>query len=330
MRFADPWWLLLLVPVVGLGVLLWHRARRPEGIRFSTLHLLDRVQPRPAVGPDEILGVLTVLGLLLAVIAMARPQAGVVTEQIAGQGVDIIVCLDTSGSMRSIDFKPQNRLGAAKEVAKKFIETRAHDRIGLVVFGGAAMTVCPLTADKRALLDLLGQVSVDMTGVDGTAVGMALATSADRLRASRAKSKLIVLITDGRNNQGAIDPVTAAKAAGALGIKIYAVGAGSPEGGIMPIQDPLFGTRYVRLPNEELDEATLKQVAGAGHGRYFRAKDERGLEDVFRRIDQLEKSEYKVTEFTHYRDLYFGWLAAALALLLLAAALGETVFRRIP
>jgi len=330
MRFADPWWLLLLLPVAALGVLFWFRAKKPLGLKYSELETIDRAWPRPAVGPDEILGGLTVLALVVAVIAMARPQFGLTTEQISGRGVDIILCLDTSGSMRSIDFKPQNRLGAAKEVAKQFIEERPRDRIGLVVFGGVAVTVCPLTTDKRALLDLLQQVSIDMTHVDGTAIGMALATSADRLRESHAKSKVIILITDGRNNQGAIDPLTAARLAAALGIKIYAVGAGSPEGGMMPVQDPLFGTRYVRIPGEELDEKTLQAVAAASRGLYFRAKDSRGLEEIFRKINELEKSQYKIRKFTHYRDLYPGWLGAALFLLALTAVLGETVFRRIP
>lgn len=330
MRFADPWWLLLVFPVAGLGVLFWLRSRQPAGIKFSNLNLPEFIQPRRLVGPDEILGALVVLSLLLAVVALARPQAGLTTEEISGQGVDIILCLDTSGSMRSIDFKPQNRLGAAKEVAKKFIAGRPHDRIGLVVFGGAAMTVCPLTTDKAALLELLNQVAIDMTGVDGTAVGMAIATSADRLRESKARSKVVLLLTDGRNNQGAIDPLTAAKAAGALGIKIYAVGAGSPEGGLMPVQDPLFGTRYVRIPNEELDETTLQGVAGVSHGRYFRAKDSQGLSAIFQQINQMEKSEYKVTEFTHYRDLYWGWLLAAVVFLSLAGIAGETVLRRVP
>jgi Ca-activated chloride channel family protein len=330
MRFADPWWLLLLVPVAGLAVLLWLRSQRPEGLKYSSLGGLDLAQPKPAIGPDEILGSLIVLGLCLAVFALARPRAGMTTEQITGSGVDIILCLDTSGSMRSVDFKPQNRLGAAKEVARRFIQGRPHDRIGLVVFGGAAVTICPLTLDRQALLTLLDQVSIDITGVDGTAMGMALATSADRLRTSQARSKVIVLLTDGRNNTGAIEPLTAARAAGALGVKIYAVGAGSPEGGLMPVVDPIYGTRYVRLPEEELDEAGLREVAAVSRGQYFRAKDSAGLQDIFRRIDQLEKSDYRVTEFTHYRDLYFGWLVASLLCLMAAAGLGETVLRRIP
>jgi len=329
MRLADPWWLLLLLPVIGLGILLWLRARRPEGIQFPGLAVIDQVVPRKKIGPDEILGIITLLSLIAAVVALARPQAGLTIQQISGRGVDIILCLDTSGSMRSVDFKPQNRLGAAKQVARQFIQDRGPDRIGMVIFGGVALTICPLTNDKRALLDLLNQVHIDMTGVDGTAIGMALATAADRLRESRAAGKVILLLTDGRNNQGAIDPLTAAKAAAALGIKIHAVGAGSLEGGVMPVQDPLFGTRYVRM-NNDLDEPTLRRIAEATKGLYFRAKDVKGLQNIFARINRLEKSEYKIEEFTNYRDLYPAWLGAALVLLLLGSVLRQTVFRRIP
>ncbi len=330
MRFANPWWLLLILPILGVAWILWMRSKRPNGIKFSDISSMEKFVPRLILGPDEILGLIAIVGMILCVVAMARPQEGLKTEEISGQGVDIVVCLDTSGSMRSVDFKPQNRFGAAKEVAKKFIEGRSRDRIALVVFGGVAMTICPITIDKRAIIDLLNQTSVDMTQVDGTAVGMAIATSIDRLRGSQAKSKVVILITDGRNNVGAVDPITAAKAAGALGIKIYAIGAGSPEGGIMPVQDPLFGTRYVRIPEEDLDEITLKEVAAVSNGAYFRAKDTRGLEAIFKKINDLEKSEYKIKEFTHYRDLYPLWLGWGLGLLLLSSVLGETVLRRIP
>jgi Ca-activated chloride channel homolog len=330
MRFANPWWLLLIIPVIGLTWILWIRSRRPDGIKFSNLALMEKSIPKIKFGPDELLGLLNILGLVFCITALARPQTGLKTEQISGQGVDIILCLDTSGSMRSIDFKPQNRLGAAKEVAKTFIESRARDRMGLVVFGGVAETICPLTIDKRAVLDSVASAEIDMTGVDMTAIGMAIATSADRLRTSQAKSKVIVLLTDGRNNTGALDPITAAKAAGALGIKVYAIGAGSLEGGIMPIQDPLYGTRYVRLPNNDLDEDTLRTVAVVSNGAYFRAKDSKGLEDIFSKINNMEKSEYKITEFTHYRDLYPFWLGVGLILLWVSAVLNETALRRIP
>ncbi len=329
-HFANPGWLWLLIPVAGLGVLLWWRTRHPKGLGYPSLQSVNRLWPRAVMGPDEWLGLVIVLGLGLAVVAMARPQHGLKTDQLTGQGVDIILCLDTSGSMRSVDFKPQNRLGAAKEVARQFIEKRPHDRMGLVVFGGAALTICPLTADKRALLDLLDKVAIDMTGVDGTAIGMALATAADRLRESKAKSKVILLLTDGRNNVGAIDPVTAAKAAAALGVKIYAVGAGSPEGGMIPVQDPVFGTRYMKT-KDDLDENTLRQVAGASAGGdYFRAKNLKGLERVFDRINHLEKSDYKVVSFTNYQDRYFPWLLAAWLLLGLAVLGRYTLLRRLP
>jgi Ca-activated chloride channel homolog len=330
MRFADPWWLLLLIPVLGIAWLLWKRAKKPEGMHFSNLEMVEKSIPGLVIDIDVVLGSLMITGLVLGVVAMARPQAGITTEQYSGKGVDIVVCLDTSGSMRSIDFKPQNRLGAAKEVAKKFIESRMRDRIGLVVFGGAAMTICPVTIDKKALQELLNQTAVDMTQVDGTAIGMAIATSADRLRTSKAKSKVIILLTDGRNNVGAVDPITAAKAAGALGIKIYAVGAGSLEGGIVPVQDPLYGTRYVRLPENDLDEETLRGIASVSNGAYFRAKDSKGLEEIFDKINNMEKSEYKVTEFTHYRDLYSNWLGLGLILLAIGVLLNETYLRRIP
>lgn len=329
MRFAQPAWLLLALPVLGLAVLFWLRRRRPDGIQFSSLRQMDQIHLRTNFGPDEILGGLVVAGLLFAVVALARPQAGTTTQEISGRGLDIVLCLDTSGSMRSEDFKPQNRLGAAKEVAKGFISGRPHDRLGLVVFGGIAMTVCPLTADKGALQDFLQQVQIDMTGADGTAMGIAMATAVDRLRESKAASRVILLLTDGRNNLGAIDPLTAAKAAAAFGIKIYAVGAGSPQGGMMPVQDPVFGLRYVKVDND-LDEEMLSKIAALTHGAYFRAKDSQGLKKIFERINQLEKSEYKISDFTHYRDLYPGWLALAWLLLAGQAVLRNTVFRRIP
>jgi Ca-activated chloride channel homolog len=329
MRFANPWWFLLLLPIVGLAVVWWFRARKPNGIRFPELQGIGQSVRKPILGPDEIVGLLTMLGLCLLVVAMARPQFGLKTEQISGKGVDIVLCLDTSGSMRSVDFKPQNRLGAAKEVALKFIENRTRDRIGLVVFGGTSMTVCPLTSDKRALQEYMKHVAIDMTEVNGTAVGMAIATAADRLRESDASSRVILLLTDGRNNMGQIDPVTAAKAAAALGIKIYAVGAGSPEGGLMPVKHPVYGTRMVPMKND-LDETTLRRVANSTNGMYFRAKDLKGLARIFEKIDRLEKSDYKIVEFTNYRDLYFGWLLFGFALLGCGMFLQQTLFRRIP
>ncbi|MCD4813500.1 VWA domain-containing protein [bacterium] len=329
MRFANPWWFLLLVPVIGLGVLFWFRTRKPGGLRFPQLAGINKILPQKIVGSNEMLYGMVAAGMVLMTVAMARPQFGTTTEQISGKGVDVVVCLDTSGSMQSVDFKPQNRLGAAKEVAKIFIENRKRDRLGLVVFGGVAMTICPLTTDKRALLNLIDQVAIDMTGVDGTAVGMALATAAERLRESKAASKIIILLTDGRNNMGAIDPVTAAKAAAALGVKVYAIGAGSPQGGMMPVKDSFGRVRYQRVRND-LDETTLRKIAAATGGIYFRAKDQKGLESIFEKINRMEISDYKIVEFTNYRDVYFWWLALGLMLIGSAFVLQHTVFRQIP
>ncbi|MEW6517341.1 MAG: VWA domain-containing protein [candidate division FCPU426 bacterium] len=329
MQLANPWWLLLLLPVAGLAWLLWLRSRRPEGFKYAELSSWRKLGPAQAFGPDEAIFALFILGLCLLVMALARPQAGVKTEEVTGRGVDIMLCLDTSGSMRAVDFQPQNRLGAAKETAIQFIQARPRDRLGLVVFGGAAQTVCPLTADKKALLDFMRQVRIDMTGVDGTALGSAVALAADRLRSSKAASKVILLLTDGRNNTGSVSPLTAAKAAAALGIKIYAVGAGSPGGGLIPVQDPVFGTRYARM-EQDLDEDTLRALAAETGGSYFRAKDSEGLKRIFERINHMEKSDYQIKAFTHYRDLYFNWLAAGWLLLAAALGLRYAVFRRLP
>lgn len=329
MRLADPWWLLLLVPVAGLAWLLWLRSQRPDGLKYAEVRSWQKLAPVRTLNPDLVIGALFILGLCLLVVALARPQSGLKTEEVTGRGVDIMLCLDTSGSMRAVDFQPQNRLGAAKETAIQFIQARTRDRLGLVVFGGAAQTVCPLTSDKRSLLDFMRQVRIDMTGVDGTAVGSAVALAADRLRGSKAASKVILLLTDGRNNVGAVSPLTAAKAAAALGIKIYAIGAGAPGGGLIPIQDPVFGTRYARL-EMDLDEDTLRRLAAETNGSYFRAKDTQGLKKIFEHINNMEKSDYQIKTFTHYRDLYFGWLAAGWVLLAAALGLRYGVFRRLP
>lgn len=328
MRLADPWWLLLLVPVAGLAWLLWLRSKKPEGLQYAEVRSWRNLAPAKSLNPDMVIAALFILGLCLLVAALARPQAGLKTEEVTGRGVDIMLCLDTSPSMMAVDFQPQNRLGAAKETAVQFIQARTRDRLGLVVFGGIAQTVCPLTSDKRSLLDFMKQVRINMTGVDGTAIGSAVALAADRLRGSQAASKVILLLTDGRSNVGSVSPLTAAKIAAALGIKIYAVGAGAPGGGLIPI-DTVFGTRYQQL-GEELDEDTLRRLAAETGGGYFRAKDSQGLRKIFEHINDLEKSDYQIKTFTHYRDLYFSWLAAGWLLLAAALVLRYAVFRRLP
>lgn len=263
------------------------------------------------------------------IIALARPQQGLITSESSARGIDIMMCLDTSTSMRALDFKPKNRLEAAKEEAAEFIKERKNDRIGIVVYSALAFTQCPLTTDHAAILGFLDKIEIGMTQLDGTAIGTAILTCVQRLKDSTAKSKIIILLTDGRNNMGEVDPVTAAKAAQSLDIKIYAIGMGAPGKALYPVEHPIFGTQYVYLP-EELDENTLRQIAETTEGEYFRARDTRELRGIYGRIDKLEKTEIKTSSYTEYRELYRFFAFLALLALAAAFALERTILRKIP
>jgi len=239
-----------------------------------------------------------------------------------------MLALDVSGSMKAEDFKPHNRLYVAKEEIKKFVEKRISDRIGLVVFSQSSFTQCPLTLDYGILLNFLDQVKFGMIK-DGTAIGMALANCVNRLRESPSKSKVIILLTDGVNNAGQIDPLTAATIAKTMNVKIYTIGAGKPGNAMYPIDDPIFGKRYVYLPNE-IDEETLKEIARKTGGKYFRARSEEELEEIYTEIDRLEKTEIKVNEYVQYRELFSIFVILGLGFLVLEMFLSQTVFRKIP
>jgi Ca-activated chloride channel family protein len=317
----------LLVPFLAAYDYFWGLRARAR-FRFSSLALVD---PDPKPGRRD--GILFLSGLRLAaiallIVALARPQKGQTSDEALTPTTDIMLCLDTSGSMQALDFKPKNRLEAAKDVIQDFIKHRRHDRIGLVVFSAFAYTQCPLTTDYGALLALLDKVHIGMIE-DGTAIGTAIATSVSRLKDSEAKSKTLILLTDGRSNRGEIDPVTAAKTAAAFNIKIYAVGTGAPGGAIFPVQDPFFGTRYVQLP-EDLDEGTLREIAGVTGGQYFRATDMDSLRKIYKEIDKLEKTDIKVRTFTDYQDKYPVFLLIAFALFMTEALLSQTLLRRVP
>lgn len=305
MRFASPLFLLLLLAV---PLLYWFKARKQKEPAIS-FPGAARISPDTASPKAKLRGYaayLRYLALILAVIALARPQAGQKTEEIYNQAIDIMLVMDTSSSMKAIDFKPGNRLDAAKKVAKEFVKGRQYDRIGIVVFSGLAFTQCPLTLDHDAVLNFIDQIEIGMTGVDMTAVGSAVATAAERLKRSSGKSKVMILITDGRNNYGDIDPLTAAQAAAAYDEKIYTIGAGQPGGALYPIDHPLYGRQYVKIPEQELDESTLAKVAEATGGRYFRATDTESLSRIFKQIDAMEKTEVKALKYTSYTELY-GW-----------------------
>jgi len=330
MRFANPYYLTFLVFIPVYLLLRKYFRREGAALVYSSLGILGRSADFWTKNRDIILLWSRLAAVALIVLALSRPQAGTFSEEVSTEGVDIILCLDTSSSMQAEDFKPRNRLDAAKETAKKFVQGRKHDRIGVVVFAGLSFTQCPLTLDHGAVLDLISKVEIGMTSIDMTAIGSAIATSVNRLRTSEAKSKVIILLSDGRNNYGEIDPLTAAKTAQALGIKIYTIGAGAPGGAMYPVDDPAFGRRYVKIPEQELDEVSLRKMADMTGGTYFRAASTGGLEEIFRRIDRLEKVKLKVKEYTEYRDFYLFFLLPAFALLLLEQALAGTVLLKIP
>jgi Ca-activated chloride channel family protein len=327
MRFYYPYFL-LLIPL--LAVVLYYLKRKridtSAGIVFSDTRLFAGTSEPSG---RKIVRALRIIAVVFAIFAMARPQGGEKSSEIIRKGIDIILCIDTSGSMRAEDFKPDNRLGVAKQVVKNFIKGRKNDRIGVVVFSAVAFTQCPLTTDYGSLLDFIGSIDIGMTQTDGTAIGTAIATSVNRLKDSQAKSKIIILLTDGRNNMGSVDPITASKAAAAFGIKIYAIGAAGTGPAPYPVDDPIFGRRYVWV-KEELDEPMLTQIARETGGLYFRATDKSSLEEIYKKINSMEKTDFKVEEYTDFRELYVWFLFPAVLLLLLESVLGNFVFRKVP
>jgi Ca-activated chloride channel family protein len=267
------------------------------------------------------------LALATLILAFARPQSGVSGEDIITEGIDIVLALDISSSMLAEDLTP-NRVGAAKQVAADFVRGRRNDRIGLVIFAGEAYTQVPLTLDYGVVSDLLDELQVGMVE-DGTAIGMGLATAVKRLQGSDAESKVVILLTDGRNNRGEVDPVTAAQMAQAFDIRVYAIGAGTRGEAPIPVADPMFGRRYVRMP-VDIDEEALQEVAELTGGQYFRATDRESLESIYREIDELETTEIEVQHYTRYGELFHYPLALGLLLVVLEVGLGNTILRKIP
>ena len=329
MHLAYPYYLLLWLIIPG--IVWWSlkvKKRRQGSLMYSDLGLVRRV---PTTRPPVLYRlplVLRVLAISLFILALARPQSGRHSQEILTVGIDIILCLDISGSMKAEDFKPKNRLHVAKEAAAQFIAGRTNDRMGMVVFAGKSFTQCPLTLDQGILVDFLDRIHIGMIE-DGTAIGMALGTSINRLRDSTAKSKVIILLTDGINNRGEIDPITAARMAAALDIKIYTIGAGTRGQAPYPVEDPLFGKRYVQMP-VEIDEETLKDIADITGGQYFRATDGQKLSQIYAQIDQMEKTLVKTREYVEYSEKFHLALMPAFVLLMAEIVLAHTRFRKIP
>jgi Ca-activated chloride channel family protein len=329
-RFATPW-MLVLLPLCAVAGWWMARRRRCGDARLR----LPLVAQRLTLGAsawvrlERMLPWVRVLVLALVVVALARPQSGTRLENVSTLGVDIVVSLDISGSMRAEDFEPDHRLGVAKRTVERFVEGRPHDRIGLVVFGALAVTRCPLTLDHEMFRQFLSGVDFAPPDENRTALGMGLATAVNRMRDSAAKSKVVVLVTDGVSNTGQIGPRAAAEAARALDVTVYTVGVGSDGEVPIPLPDGMGGMRrvYTRV---ELDEALLEEIAAATGGRYFRATDSDSLAEIFETIDGLEKTEIESQVRVLYQELFGLVLAPALLLLLFELALAGTRLRRLP
>jgi Ca-activated chloride channel family protein len=327
-RFASPWLLLLLsMPVLLLLLSIRNRKQvRMATLQYSDLRLTNHLSGSLRQKLRFILPMLRLMALTLLIFALARPQSGSAREIISGEGVDIGIVLDISGSMAALDFEP-NRLGAAKRVILDFIESRQYDRIGLVIFATEAFSQVPPTLDYAVLKRILDetQVSWDIGLDSGTAIGLGLANGANMLRDSKARSRVIILLTDGANNSGQVDPLTAAEIAKALDIRVYTIGAARPGPAALPFPDGRIEYR-----DSEIDEETLKEIADITGGLYFRAEDEAGLQQIYETINEMERSQVEVRTFTRYTELAVWFILPAAFLLTLEALLRRTLLRKIP
>jgi Ca-activated chloride channel family protein len=328
-HLANKLYLLALILVPALY--LWHRIVEKRGQRFiifsSKSLVLDADRSTKALAAKSLI-YLKLIALTLFLLALARPQILHQYSVERKMGIDILLTLDVSGSMAAIDFKPKDRLTVAKEVIAGFINKRTTDRIGLVIFAGTSFTRCPLTVDYDILRHFLEETKLgDLE--DGTAIGMALATSVNRIRHSRAKTKIIILLTDGINNRGEIDPQDAAKIAKDYNIKVYTIGVGTRGKAPMPVVDSFGQTRYI-MWDVEIDEELLQRIANDTGGLYFRATDKDSLQRIFSEIDRWEKAEISTKKYTRAKDLYLYFILAAFILILVAEAAKRSILRTLP
>ena len=326
-QFQDPWLLLFLL---GLPLLA---LKKKEGaaIHFSSIEPLKTIHTTRGDFYARIPLLIRILALALLIIALARPQEGQKSTEILSVGVDIMLALDTSGSMRALDFikddKRITRLALVKGVVSKFIDNRSNDRIGMVVFGEHAYTQCPLTLDQKILQSFLSKMEIGMAG-DSTAIGSAIGIAVKRLKDLVSKSKVIILLTDGRNNAGSLLPLQTAQTAKAFGIKIHTIGVGT-KGKAPFLVNSIFGQRYI-YQKVDIDETTLKEISQITGGEYFRATDLESLKNIYNQIDEMEKSEVKVIDHSEYKELYYFFLIPGLVILLLEIVSSNTLLRKIP
>ncbi|MCD6137870.1 MAG: VWA domain-containing protein [Deltaproteobacteria bacterium] len=331
MSFRDPLFL-LLIPLVLAGAYYLRNRKIKASLTFPTDRILKQVRPSPKVLFSKNIYLLRIIALCLIAAALARPQFPLEESRIQTEGIDIVLALDVSTSMLAEDFTLQgkrvNRLDAVKDVVQSFIEGRKNDRIGLIAFAGRAYTVSPLTLDYSWLLQNLERVKIGMIK-DGTAIGLGLASSLNRLKDTEAKSKVVILLTDGRNNAGDISPSLASETARALGIKVYTIGAGTKGLAPYPVRD-FFGNKVYQSVKIDIDEDTLMDIAAKTGAKYFRATDTKSLRKIYSEIDKMEKTPIEEKGYLEYKEFFTGLLSIALALVLLEVGLSNTILRRIP
>lgn len=328
MTFESPeylYLLLLLIPMIAWY--LWKRKTVTANLQISTTEALENVPKSYKYYLLHLPFVLRLGVLALLIVVLARPQSTDNWSNENVEGIDIMMAVDISGSMLAEDLKP-NRIEAAKNVGTEFISARKNDNIGLVLFAGESFTQSPLTTDKTALVNLLNAINSEMIDAPGTAIGMGLANTVNRLKESEAKSKVIILLTDGSNNTGEIDPLTAAELAKAFGIRVYTIGVGTKGAAPFPVQTA-FGIRR-QMVEVDIDEETLQKISNMTDGQYFRATDNKSLKEIYDEIDKLEKTKIQVREYSKKQEEYLPYAIAALILLLLEILLRYTVLRHTP
>jgi len=330
-RFLQPEWLwaLALLPLI----ILWRGRRGPvAAVEYSDVSLARDIARRTRSRVGWIVGLLPIMAAALMIVGLARPQRTHSRTEVTVNGIDIVLGLDVSGSMQALDFSagnsPVNRIAVVKSVVSQFIEERPNDRIGLIAFAAYPYIVSPLTLDHDWLQQNLERVDVGV-GDDGTAIGSAIAAAVNHLRTTAAKSKVVILLTDGVNNSGKISPLAAAEAARALGVKVYTIGVGVRGKAPLPVRDEA-GRVHVIMASVDVDEKTLQAVAGETGGRFYRATDRDSLREIYEQINRFETSAQSVQRFEHVEELYRWVLYPALCLLALGFLLQQTRFRRLP
>ena len=327
LHFADPeyLWLLLLLPAAIFWY--WYKLRHQTvPLQMSSTVVFRQTAPGWKHYMRYGLFALRMLAVGCLILVLARPQTSLNRQDISVEGIDIVLATDISSTMRAEDLKP-NRLEAAKEVGNEFINSRPDDRIGLVIFSGESFTQCPITSNHAFLMNLYKEVTFGMID-DGTAIGDGLATAINRLKESKAKSKVIILLTDGINNMGSIDPKSAAEIAEMFGIRIYTIGVGTQGTALIPVPTP-FGTQYQNL-NVQIDEALLQKISALTNGKYFRATNKQKLHEIYKEIDRLEKSKIDVTEFSRKKEEFLPFIILALVLLTLEFVIRFAVLNLVP